>query len=128
MVFLISRPMSRSSLVRKKYRSPFRAISVSLSRRASDASAVHVDPIHAQRHQVVDGTWQLVDVADQEELLQHDGVERLECMVLGGLVDRALDRRVEEAFDRWVEPIERYQCADPLGAYLLGGPLKCVER
>ena len=61
--------------------------------------AVGVDAVDEQGHQVVDVAANLIDVADQEQGLQHQAVEGIELGVALGVVDGGLDHAFEEALD-----------------------------
>ena len=74
--------------------------------------AVSVDLIDKQGDQVIDVALDLIDVSDEEQSLQHKGIEFLQAWVAGGIVNGRFDHALKEALDRRIEAVKRYQDAD----------------
>src|SRR5439155_6893624 len=89
-------------------RLPFEPLQA-LSDVPTQGQTVSVDLIQAERHEVLDGALHFLDVADQEEHLQQLHIERFQAEIVFGLIDRALDRRVQETLDGWIKRVQGHQ-------------------
>ena len=89
---------------------------------------VGVDAVQAQRGQVVHGRLDGIGIADEEQRTQQLDIPRLQRRVLAGLVDGALDRRIEKTLDGRVEVVQRDEGVDAFFAVADGGGLERIEH